>query len=40
MIMKTYYLGRFGPVRTKKEIRKVAKEIQKAAILAIKRDKQ
>jgi hypothetical protein len=38
--MKTYYLGRFGPVRTKKEIRKVAREIQRIAIKVIKEDRR
>jgi hypothetical protein len=37
--MKTYYLGRFGPVRTRREIKKVAREVQRAAIKAIKEDK-
>jgi hypothetical protein len=38
--MKTYYLGVFGPVRTKREIRKVAREIQRVAIKVIKEDRK
>ncbi len=36
--IKIYYLGKFGIVRTKKDIKKISMQVEKAALKAILND--